>query len=135
MNRLKKMTESATVQAVSARKHCACLAGAAGSPSLRWRPNGCWFTAPRLHEQEPVDSGAMSVALFNHINSAVAGYGAVRGSPNKAAAAHKQQLEKLVSEADHILSKRCPHTLSPPSDNAATFPHECPLGRRPQCLA
>mmetsp|Transcript_29821 Transcript_29821/g.76515 ORF Transcript_29821/g.76515 Transcript_29821/m.76515 type:complete len:345 (-) Transcript_29821:62-1096(-) len=70
MNRLKKMTESATVQA------------------------------------EPVDSGAMSVALFNHINSAVAGYGAVRGSPNKAAAAHKQQLEKLVSEADHILSKR-----------------------------
>jgi len=56
--------------------------------------------------KDPCESGSLSVALFSHINAAVAGYGAVRGTPVAAATAHKHQLEKLVSEADKILSYR-----------------------------
>mmetsp|Transcript_35079 Transcript_35079/g.99473 ORF Transcript_35079/g.99473 Transcript_35079/m.99473 type:complete len:469 (-) Transcript_35079:115-1521(-) len=56
--------------------------------------------------KEPCESGSLSVALFSHINAAVSGYGSVRGTPVAAATAHKHQLEKLVNEADKILSNR-----------------------------
>eukprot|EP00854_Cymbomonas_tetramitiformis_P025021 gene25021-30522_t len=56
------------------------------------------------------EEGNMHVALFDHLSTAIAGYGAIKGNQSTAEIAHKKQLQGLVNEADKILSKRVVNT-------------------------
>eukprot|EP00951_Prasinocladus_malaysianus_P022254 scaffold185929_cov39-Prasinocladus_malaysianus.AAC.1 len=131
-SRLKKMTLSGSAPVRHCPSHAAKDAGSRVIINLRATfctkeaarsslHNANKYRLPALFWQEPRESGTLSVALFSHIKAAVAGYGSVRGTPSAAATAHKHQLEKLVSEADKILSNRVKVQAvdgNPPPDTA-----------------